>query len=128
MRNFLRIMGGSVGLTSKTAFSLNSIPKLTDNSPVSGAILNNVLKSSLSDILANDTINQIASSVHVLDSLYLSPAQSEAVIDAYMKGMHTIFIMYAPIVGICFLCAVCIRDEGVAEKDAKPEAPTIKQG
>lgn len=97
------------------------------NPSVSGAILNNVLKNRLSDILADDTINQIASSVHVLDSLHLSTAQSEAVIDAYMKGMHTIFIMYAPIVGICFLCAVCIKDEGVAEKDAKAEAPAIKQ-
>lgn len=40
--------------------------------------------------------------------------------DAYMTGMHTIFVMYAPIIGICFICAVFIKDEGVAEKDAKP--------
>ena len=37
-----------------------------------------------------------------------------------MGALHTIFIMYAPIVAICFLCAVLIKDEGVAEKDAKP--------
>lgn len=36
-----------------------------------------------------------------------------------MTGMHTIFVMYAPIIGVCFVCAVLIRDEGVAEKDAK---------
>lgn len=41
------------------------------------------------------------------------------VMDAYMAGMHTIFVMYAPIIGVCFVCAVLIRDEGVAEKDAR---------
>lgn len=41
------------------------------------------------------------------------------VMDAYMAGMHTIFVMYAPIIGVCFVCAVLIRDEGVAEKDTK---------
>ena len=41
--------------------------------------------------------------------------------DAYMAGMHTIFVMYAPIIGVCFVCALLIRDEGVAEKDAKTQ-------
>ena len=35
-----------------------------------------------------------------------------------MKGMHSIFIMYAPIVGACFVAASLVKDCGVAEKDA----------
>lgn len=46
--------------------------------------------------------------------------------DAYMSGMHDIFIMYAPIIGICFICAVLIKDNGVAEKDANQQPPTPK--
>lgn len=44
-----------------------------------------------------------------------------------MAGMHTIFIMYAPIIGICFICAVLIRDEGVAEKDSKSSAGPLSE-
>lgn len=36
--------------------------------------------------------------------------------------MHNIFIMYAPIIGLCALAGVRIKDNGVAEKDAKKEA------
>ena len=35
-----------------------------------------------------------------------------------MKGMHSIFIMYAPVVGACFVAAWFVKDRGVAEKDA----------
>lgn len=102
LRNFLRILGGSVGLT------------------ISGTILNNTLKSRLTGFLSADIVSQLTSSVYALKSLDLTSEQYERVMDAYMSGMHTIFIMYAPIIGICFLCAVFIKDEGVAEKDAKP--------
>lgn len=47
--------------------------------------------------------------------------------DAYMAGMHTIFVMYAPIIGACFVCAVLVRDEGVAEKDARPPAVPLSE-
>ncbi len=35
-----------------------------------------------------------------------------------MKGMHFIFIMYAPVVGACVVAASLVKDRGVAEKDA----------
>lgn len=47
--------------------------------------------------------------------------------DTYMAGMHTIFVMYAPIIGVCFVCAVLIKDEGVAEKDARPPAVPLSE-
>ncbi|KAH8701610.1 MFS multidrug transporter-like protein [Talaromyces proteolyticus] len=108
LRNFLRIMGGSVGLT------------------ISGAILNNVLQNKLSSFLSADSISQISSSTYGLQSLNLSAQQTGKVLDAYMSGMHVIFIMYAPIIGVCFLCAVLIKDNGVAEKDANQQSPPSK--
>ncbi|RAO70256.1 uncharacterized protein BHQ10_006268 [Talaromyces amestolkiae] len=109
LRNFLRILGGSIGLT------------------ISGTILNNTLKTHLQNILSPDTINTITSSAYALSSINLSHNQYEMVMDAYMAGMHTIFVMYAPIIGVCFVCAVLIRDEGVAEKDAKPPAVPLAE-
>ncbi|KAE8154060.1 major facilitator superfamily domain-containing protein [Aspergillus avenaceus] len=112
LRNFLRIMGGSVGLT------------------VSGAILNNILQKRLRDILPSDSVAQITSSVYALSSLQLTPEQTEKVMDAYMAGIHANFIMYAPVIGVCFICAILVRDNGVAEKDHKPgdQSPQREQG
>lgn len=39
-------------------------------------------------------------------------------IKAYMTAIHTVFIMYAPMIGICSLTALFVKDHGVAEKDA----------
>ncbi|OGM46569.1 hypothetical protein ABOM_004672 [Aspergillus bombycis] len=104
LRNFLRIMGGSVGLT------------------VSGTIVNNVLRNRLEGVIPAENIAKITSSVHTLSTLDLTPQQKEKVLDAYMAGMHANFIMYAPVIGVCFLCAILIQDNGVAEKDSKPAA------
>lgn len=35
-----------------------------------------------------------------------------------MSGMHSVFVMYAPIIGVCFIAASLVKDRGVAEKDA----------
>ena len=48
---------------------------------------------------------------------YMAPPPS--VIEAYMTGMHNIFIMYAPVIGLCCICGLFINDDGVAEKDNK---------
>ncbi|KUL87128.1 hypothetical protein ZTR_05603 [Talaromyces verruculosus] len=72
---------------------------------LSGTILNNTLKTHLQNTLPPNTINTITSSAYALSSINLSPSQYEMVMDAYMAGMHTIFVM----------------DEGVAEKDAKTQ-------
>lgn len=85
---------------------------------VSSAILNNVLKARLTGHLPKSSIVQLTSSVYALSSLDLTPEQHQRVLDAYMKGMHTIFIMYAPVVGACFVAASLVKDRGVAEKDA----------
>ena len=85
---------------------------------MSSAILNNVLKARLTGHLPESSIVQLTSSVYALSSLDLTPDQHQRVLDAYMKGMHSIFIMYAPVVGACFVAAWFVKDRGVAEKDA----------
>ena len=85
---------------------------------VSSAILNNVIKARLTGHLPESSIIQLTSSVYALSSLDLTPEQHQRVLDAYMKGMHYIFTMYAPVVGACFVAAALVKDRGVAEKDA----------
>jgi H+/gluconate symporter-like permease len=77
------------------------------------------LKSKLTGSISADNIKQITSSVYSLPTLNLSRQQNEQVIEAYMTGMRTIFTIYAPIIGICCICGFLIKDDGVAEKDAK---------
>ncbi len=85
---------------------------------VSSAILNNVLKARLTGHLPESSVVQLTSSVYALSSLDLTPEQHQRVLDAYMTGMHSIFTMYAPVVGACFVAASLVKDRGVAEKDA----------
>lgn len=99
LRNSLRTMGGVLGLT------------------VSGAILNNVLQRRLRDVVSPGIAAQLATSAHSLNEMGLTSQQTASVLKAYMQGMRYIFIMYAPIMGICALGALLIKDRGLAEKD-----------
>ena len=81
-------------------------------------MLNNVLKSRLQHVISADEINQLTSSASSLQRFNLSAEQREDVLDAYMKGVHYVFIMYAPIIGLCTVAAVLVKDRGVAEIDA----------
>ncbi|KAL9622026.1 MAG: hypothetical protein Q9160_003525 [Pyrenula sp. 1 TL-2023] len=99
LRNFLRTMGGTLGLT------------------VSGAILNNVLRSRLKGVVMGDMVDELASSTQNLGALGLTSAQRSAVLDAYMQGIRVIFIVYAPLIGLCAISAMFVKDHGLAEKD-----------
>lgn len=85
---------------------------------MSGTILNNVLKTRLAGSIPGSVIAQLTASVRDLNAIGLSPAQQNQVVDAYMQGIHVIFITYAPILGICFLLSLLVKDDGLAEKDA----------
>jgi MFS family permease len=108
LRNFLRTMGGTLGLT------------------ISGTILNNVLQSRLADVVSESVAEQLASSTHSLESLGLSADQKEAVLDVYMQGIRIVFIVYAPLVGICALGALLVKDTGLAEKDTSTTLQVAK--
>lgn len=99
LRNFLRTLGGTLGLT------------------VSGTILNNVLQSRLEAVVTEGATEQLAPLTYSRERLALSAIQRAATVDAYMQGIRIIFIMYAPLIGICALGALLVKDTGLAEKD-----------
>ena len=105
LRNFLRTMGGTLGLT------------------IAGTILSNTMRTRLGNQLSSNTIDQLATSTYVLESMNLTDDQKAAVLDAYMQGIRTIFIVYAPLVGACAFAALLVRDNGLAEKDTSTSLP-----
>ncbi|KAE9976787.1 hypothetical protein BLS_001855 [Venturia inaequalis] len=99
LRNFLRTMGGALGLT------------------VASTLLNNVLKSRLRGIVIASVAETLTTSITKLDSLGLTAAQRSAVLDAYMTSVRTVFILYPPLIGACAVAALFVRDNGLEEKD-----------
>lgn len=91
---------------------------MANNCKVSGTILGNTLKSQLSGTLSQSTIQDLTASSYTLKTLNLSPAEHQMVQEAYRKGINYIFIVYTPLIGLCFLLSLLVRDHGVAEKDA----------
>ncbi|KAE8342655.1 hypothetical protein BDV24DRAFT_173662 [Aspergillus arachidicola] len=70
-RNFIRDMGGSVGVT------------------VSGAILNNVLHNDLKGRFSEELISKITSSAFALYDFNLTDEDQELISNAYMHGLRT---------------------------------------
>lgn len=99
LRNFIRTVGGTLGLT------------------IAGSILNNVLKERLGGMLGEGDIEMLTSSTSGSGSMGLSEGQKEIVLDAYMHGIRIIFWVYAGLVGVCALGACFVRDRGLVEVD-----------
>ncbi|KAL4749966.1 hypothetical protein BDW72DRAFT_176802 [Aspergillus terricola var. indicus] len=90
-RNFFRCMGGACGLA------------------ISGAVLQATLRSHLP-----------AGYEYLSDSTYSLPAQSSVpgavwggIVDAYTAASRAVFILQVPLIGVCFLACLCIKDYGL---------------
>ncbi|KAL4814296.1 major facilitator superfamily domain-containing protein [Aspergillus spinulosporus] len=90
-RNFFRCMGGACGLA------------------ISGAVLQATLRSHLP-----------AGYEYLSDSTYSLPAQSSVpeavwggIVDAYTAASRAVFILQVPLIGVCFLACLCIKDHGL---------------
>lgn len=72
---------------------------------------------------------------HLARSTYSLPAKSslppevwEELLNAYMKACHSVFILQVPLVGVCFLACLIVKDRGLerpkdaAEIEAEMEA------
>lgn len=97
-RNFFRCMGGACGLA------------------ISAAILQAVLRRSLPadfSYLAHSTY-----SIPARDTL--TDSQWASVQLAYAKASHAVFILQVPLIGVCFLACIFIRDRGL-ERPKEPE-------
>lgn len=97
VRNFLRCLGGAIGLA------------------VSAAVLQNVLKASLPPEFA-----YLAASTYARpDYSKFSPQDAEAIINAYAKGSRAQFILMSPLAGICLLTCAFVRDHGLIRPEER---------
>jgi len=95
IRNFLRCLGGAVGLA------------------VSAALLQSTLKSSLPPQFQN-----LAHSVYSKpDYSQYNAADTELILNAYEKSSRSVFVFYSPIAGICLLLCVFVKDRGLQRKE-----------
>lgn len=96
VRNFFRATGGACGLA------------------VAAAVLQAALRSNLPTEYA-----YLANNAFYLPSSFSSAAEKEAVLDAYMAASHAVFILQVPLVGICFLTCIFVKDEGLEPTDVR---------
>ncbi|KAL5335870.1 major facilitator superfamily domain-containing protein [Aspergillus crustosus] len=97
-RNFFRCLGGACGLA------------------ISGAVLQATLRANLP--LGYE---------HLSDSTYSLPSQGSVpaevwggIVDAYGAASRAVFILQVPLIGVCFLACVLIRDRGL-ERPRDPD-------
>jgi hypothetical protein len=105
VRNFLRCLGGSVGLA------------------VSAAVLQNVLRKELPadfKYLARTTYSKP-------DYSKFSAEDGELILDAYAKASRAVFIFMAPCAAICLITCVFVKDRGLtrAEDMVKSETASV---
>jgi MFS family permease len=91
LRNFLRTIGGAIGLAMCTA------------------ILNNVMKKSLPATIGGRSIMEL---LGVLDTLSL--AEQNALKVAYMNGLRIIFYLACPLIGLCLLSSAALTEVPLA--------------
>lgn len=97
-RNFFRCMGGACGLA------------------ISAAILQATLRSNLPSEFSYLT----QSSYSLPSRSTLTDAEWTSILLAYTKASHAVFILQVPLIGVCFLACVFIRDRGL-ERPKDPE-------
>lgn len=97
-RNFFRCMGGACGLA------------------ISAAILQATLRSHLPSEFSYLT----KSSYSLPSRASLTDTQWSQILLAYTKASHAVFILQVPLIGVCFLACVFVRDRGL-ERPKEPE-------
>ncbi|KAF4637646.1 hypothetical protein G7Y89_g431 [Cudoniella acicularis] len=112
VRNFVRALGGSLGLA------------------LSSTVFSNVLKKSLGSIttpLPDGYTNEILASIlRVPDLTALSGVQKEEVLGAYMDASKGVFTIWAPIMGVCLALCVLIKDKGLQRAEEKEQAAPVE--
>lgn len=106
LRNFLRTVGGAIGLA------------------IAAAIINNVLLERLPPSLPRAAATELA---NLLDTLPVH--EREGVVSAYMTGLHVVFYLGAPLMGACLVSSAFLEDVPLAtahDRYKKDEA--VSQG
>jgi len=95
-RNFLRSLGGAVGLAISAAALQNSLTK--------------AMPPEFSSFVSSyDTPD--------FEALGASPEQIQAVLQAYATASRTVFIMNVPFMGLCLIGCLLIKDRGLQRPD-----------
>lgn len=70
-----------------------------------------------------DTIRSSTYSVPDLSSL--SDVQLEGILDAYMAGSRAVFIFFVPLIAVCLVGCIFIKDRGLQRAEEKSEVPIL---
>ena len=62
-------------------------------------------------------LSQLVSSAFNLDDLDISNQDKELILALYMKGLRAVFISYAVLASIYFLCSLLVKDYGLRGKE-----------
>jgi MFS family permease len=100
-RNFLRSLGGAVGLA------------------ISAATLQNSLKKAMPAEFAS--LAKFTYNVPNFDTLGASPAQVREILEAYAHASRAVFIMNVPFMGLCLAGCFLIKDHGLQRPDEVQE-------
>lgn len=98
-RNFARTSGGAIGLA------------------ISNTILNNLFAKNLPAIVSDELKAQLRKEFSLPAGI--SDAVRNAILDAYMVGIRNVFVFFVPVMGLCFLIGLVIRDISLND----PERP-----
>ncbi|KAK0380012.1 major facilitator superfamily transporter [Colletotrichum limetticola] len=104
LRNFIRTIGGAFGLV------------------ISGVILSNTLKRDLhgKDFVSDAVIAELTSSTYTLDQKGFSDAERTVILQAYMKGLHYIFVYYVICSGLSLVLTLGVGNTGLKAKKPAP--------
>ncbi|KAK6206931.1 major facilitator superfamily transporter [Colletotrichum tabaci] len=108
LRNFIRTIGGAFGLV------------------VSGVILSNTLRRDLRgrDFVSDGVVAELTSSTYTLGDKGFSDEEQAVILEAYMRGLHYIFIYYVICSGLSLVLTLGVGNTSLkAKKPAQgPEA------
>ncbi|KAK1464968.1 major facilitator superfamily transporter [Colletotrichum melonis] len=104
LRNFIRTIGGAFGLV------------------ISGVILSNTLRRDLhgKEFVSDAVIAELTSSTYTLDQKGFSDAERTVILQAYMKGLHYIFVYYVICSGLSLMLTLGVGNTGLKAKKPAP--------
>ncbi|RFU24666.1 hypothetical protein B7463_g11667, partial [Scytalidium lignicola] len=99
VRNFLRSLGGAIGLAMSSAIYSN--------------VLTNAVTSPSTNLPFGFAAQILDSILYVPNLDSLTAEQKNVVLDSYMASSHVVFIMWVPMMGVCLLLCSLIKDKGL---------------
>jgi hypothetical protein len=104
-RNFIRSLGGAIGLA------------------ISSAIYSNSLHTHLPPALPTPIANTIRESTFAAPNLSTLDATSrDHILNAYTSASRSVFIMWVAVIGVCVLLMVFVKDNGLQRKEEQVDA------